>query len=85
LRGRIDVGGDEPQGLRVETVRELPAFVEARVSDATDTVLAQWVRDSAYRFFPLIEHDTFGGDRPREEEKRDEPAAPSPATGRLAW
>ena len=47
-------------GLRVETVRELPAFVEARVSDASDTVLVQWGRDSAFRFFPLVEHDTFG-------------------------
>jgi hypothetical protein len=47
-------------GLRVETIRELPAFVEARVSDATETVLVQWVRDSAFRFFPLVEHDTFG-------------------------
>jgi hypothetical protein len=47
-------------GLRVETVRELPAFVEARVSDATEIVLVQWARDSAFRFFPLVEHDTFG-------------------------
>jgi hypothetical protein len=47
-------------GLRVETIRELPAFVEARVSDASETVLVQWARDSAFRFFPLVEHDTFG-------------------------
>jgi hypothetical protein len=47
-------------GFRVETVRELPAFVEARVSDATGTVLMQWSRDSAFRFFPLVEHETFG-------------------------
>src|SRR5690349_11267229 len=46
--------------LRVETVRELPSFVEARVSDESETVLVQWVRDSAFRFFPLVEHDTFG-------------------------
>ena len=47
-------------GLRVETIRELPAFVEARVSDATEAVLVQWVRDSAFHYFPLVEHDTFG-------------------------
>jgi hypothetical protein len=47
-------------GLRVDTLRELPAFVEAHVADATDTVLVQWARDSAYRFFPLVEHPTFG-------------------------
>jgi hypothetical protein len=47
-------------GMRVDVVRELPTFIEARVSDANDAVLVQWVRDSAYRFFPLVEHDTFG-------------------------
>jgi hypothetical protein len=47
-------------GLRVDTVRELPAFVEARVSDSTETVLVQWARDSAFRFFPLVEHATLG-------------------------
>ncbi|HZX66909.1 MAG TPA: hypothetical protein VFE76_16015 [Myxococcales bacterium] len=47
-------------GLRVEPVRELPAFVEARVGDASETVLVQWARDSAFRFFPLVEHDVFG-------------------------
>jgi hypothetical protein len=50
----------EAAGLRVEAVRELPAFVEARVSDATETVLVQWAQDSAFRFFPLVEHETFG-------------------------
>lgn len=47
-------------GLRVELLRELPAFVEALVSDATETVLVQWAQDSAFRFFPLIEHDVLG-------------------------
>jgi hypothetical protein len=47
-------------GLTVETIRELPAFVEARVRDATETVLVQWVRDSAFRFFPLLDHELFG-------------------------
>jgi hypothetical protein len=47
-------------GLRVETIRELPAFVEARVSDDAETVLVQWARDSAFRFFPLVEHDLLG-------------------------
>lgn len=50
----------EAAALRVATVRELPAFVEARVSDATETVLIQWAQDSAFRFFPLVEHETFG-------------------------
>jgi hypothetical protein len=47
-------------GLRVVVVRELPAFIEARVSDGPEIVLVQWVKDSAFRFFPLVEHDVFG-------------------------
>jgi hypothetical protein len=47
-------------GFRVEPLRELPAFVEARVGDAGEAVLVQWARDSAFRFFPLVEHETFG-------------------------
>jgi hypothetical protein len=50
----------EAAGLGVDVVRELRAFVEARVSDATEAVLVQWAQDSAFRFFPLVEHETFG-------------------------
>lgn len=56
----MDRAALEAAGFRVETVRELPAFVEARVSDAVDAVLVQWARDSAFRFFPLVGHETFG-------------------------
>jgi hypothetical protein len=41
-------------------VRERPAYVEARVVRAGDSVLVEWARDSAYRFFPLVEHPDFG-------------------------
>lgn len=47
-------------GLRVEPLRERPAFVEARVLGADDTVLVQWAQDSAFRFFPLVEHEVLG-------------------------
>ena len=47
-------------GLGVAPVRERPAFIEARVRDDTETTLVQWVQDSAYRFFPLVEHETLG-------------------------
>ncbi len=55
-----DRGALHAARLQVEVIRELPAFVEARVSNATETVLVQWARDSAFRFFPLVEHETFG-------------------------
>lgn len=47
-------------GFDVTLVRERPAFIEAQVRDDTETALVQWVQDSAYRFFPLVEHDTLG-------------------------
>lgn len=50
----------EQHGFVVQPVRERPSFVEAEVTLARETVLLQWVRDSAYRFFPLVEHPEFG-------------------------
>lgn len=48
------------EGFAVTVLRERPSFVEARVERAGDVTLLQWTRDSAYRFFPLIEHPDFG-------------------------
>jgi hypothetical protein len=50
----------ERAGLAVEVHRESRAFVEASVVDKESRLLIQWVRDSAYRFFPLIEDDLLG-------------------------
>jgi hypothetical protein len=50
----------ELNGYAVETLREMPALVEARVGKERQTVLMQWARDSAFRFFPLLTDDTFG-------------------------
>ncbi len=50
----------EENSYRVEVVRERPFFVEARVSLKDHSVIMQWARDSAYRFFPLIEHEDLG-------------------------
>jgi hypothetical protein len=47
-------------GFTVELIREAPSFVEAFVSRDGERVLMQWVRDTAYRFFPLIEDDVLG-------------------------
>ena len=44
----------------METVRELPAFIEAVVRKAHDQVRMEWARDSAFRFFPLMEHQDLG-------------------------
>jgi hypothetical protein len=50
----------ETDGLEVDVMRERRGFVEARISGRNESVLVQWARDSAFRFFPLIEHDEFG-------------------------
>lgn len=47
-------------GLRVIPSREGPSFVQAQVDDGTSREVLQWVQDSAYRFFPLVEDATFG-------------------------
>jgi hypothetical protein len=47
-------------GFDVHVVRQRRAFVEAEVRRDLDSVLLQWVQDSAYRFFPLVEHTEFG-------------------------
>jgi hypothetical protein len=48
------------RGLEVQVIRSHATFVEAEVRDATGTVRIEWARDSAYRFFPLVEHEDFG-------------------------
>jgi hypothetical protein len=50
----------EGRGFDVLVLRERRAYVEAQVSGRQDTVLMQWARDSAFRFFPLVEHADLG-------------------------
>ena len=50
----------ESAGYTVQARRERPGFVEAAVDRDGDTLTVEWVRDSAYRFFPLVEHAEFG-------------------------
>ena len=50
----------EVSRFSVTVLRERPVFVEARVAQGDESVLLQWVRDSAYRFFPLVEHEELG-------------------------
>lgn len=50
----------EMDGFSVRVLRERPSFVEAEIARSGEIVLLQWVRDSAYRFFPLVEHPELG-------------------------
>ncbi|MCP4622792.1 MAG: hypothetical protein GY850_04580, partial [bacterium] len=44
----------------VTIVRERSSYVEAIVGRGQERVLMQWTSDSAFRFFPLMEHDELG-------------------------
>ena len=50
----------EAEGFVVHALRERPSFVEAEVGREGQTVVMQWARDSAFRFFPLVQHDEMG-------------------------
>jgi hypothetical protein len=50
----------EASRYTVTPIRERPGFVQATVSDGVQTLLVEWARDSAFRFFPLVEHDELG-------------------------
>jgi hypothetical protein len=47
-------------GYSIEVFREAPVYIEALVSRGTDRVIVQWLRESAFRFFPLVEDEDFG-------------------------
>jgi hypothetical protein len=50
----------ERAGFTVAVIRELASFVEARVACGPDLCVMQWARDSAFRFFPLVQHSDLG-------------------------
>ena len=47
-------------GFALRVIRERPSFVECVVSRGAESVVMQWLQDSAFRFFPLVEHPDFG-------------------------
>jgi hypothetical protein len=55
-----DRGLLEKSGYTVSPVRERPGYVQATVSRDHDLLLIEWVHDSAFRFFPLVEHEELG-------------------------
>lgn len=50
----------EASGYALRTLRERPGYVEAMVSLHGHDLIMEWARDSAYRFFPLVEDDDLG-------------------------
>lgn len=50
----------ESHGYELRSIHERPGYVEVLVGKGPDTVLMQWTHDSAFRFFPLVQHDELG-------------------------
>lgn len=50
----------QDSGYTVHALRERPGFVEALVSRDGQELVVEWTRDSAFRFFPLVENDDLG-------------------------
>jgi hypothetical protein len=50
----------EESGYAVAALRERPGYVEARISRQGHNLVIEWARDSAFRFFPLVEDDALG-------------------------
>lgn len=50
----------EKHGYVFQVLRDAATHKEAIVRKDGDSILLQWVRESAFRFFPLIEDDLFG-------------------------
>jgi hypothetical protein len=46
----------QAHGFSVAVVREQRSFVEARVIRDQESAVLEWARDSAFRFFPLVEN-----------------------------
>lgn len=50
----------ESAGYSVRVQRDRTGFMQAAVARDGELLTVEWVRDSAYRFFPLVEHEEFG-------------------------
>lgn len=47
-------------GHTLDIVRQAPSFIEALVIQNDEQCLVQWTRDSAFRFFPLVQDELLG-------------------------
>lgn len=50
----------EQKAYSLEILRERPTYIEVVVGQGSESVLVQWLQDSAFRFFPLQPHPDFG-------------------------
>lgn len=55
-----DISALEAKGYSVEIISDAPNHKEAIVARSGEKTILQWTRDSAFRFFPLVEHEFLG-------------------------
>ncbi|MBX7144868.1 MAG: hypothetical protein K1X79_10490 [Oligoflexia bacterium] len=55
-----DIGALRSEGYAVSISINQPSFVRAVISRGQETMKLEWVRDTAFRFFPVIEDDLLG-------------------------
>jgi hypothetical protein len=48
------------RSYRLTVLRQQPGYIEAEVERDAHRLVVEWARDSAFRFFPLVEHDELG-------------------------
>jgi hypothetical protein len=47
-------------GYGVAEMRQRPGYIQAVITEGNRSLVAEWARDSAFRFFPLVDHDELG-------------------------
>jgi len=55
-----DIALFRSQGWEVVVLRDVATFKEVLVRRSGEELLVRWARDSAFRFFPLVEHEELG-------------------------
>jgi len=57
---KADLGTLKENGYSVEPLIEQPGFVRVVVEKGNESLKLEWVRDTAYRFFPVAEDEDLG-------------------------
>lgn len=57
---RIDAEALEAAGYSIRWTRRLPAIYTAEISGPSGATHLEWVVDTEFRFFPVMQDDTFG-------------------------
>ena len=57
---QIDLSRLSENGYRITILIDQPSFIRAVIAKNTDSLKLEWARDTAFRFFPVIEDELLG-------------------------